>query len=119
MQASALATLTTKASISRTFVGQNSAQMLHPLQYFSMISISAFALIRVFLLYSCYAVLIGAFPKRRDGTISGDFTPTIILYISMSFAYKRLKQRDEPLNAHIYMNFSERKAADRLPFLLA
>jgi hypothetical protein len=39
MQASGRTTFTRKASISRTWVGQNSAQMLHPLQYLSMTSI--------------------------------------------------------------------------------
>jgi hypothetical protein len=93
MQASALATLTTKASISRTFVGQNSAQMLHPLQYFSMISISAFALIRVFLLYSCYVVLIGALTKRRDIIISGECTPTK-MYTLMSRIYNAVQSKE-------------------------
>jgi hypothetical protein len=39
MQASGRTTFTRKASISSTWVGQNSAQMLHPLQYLSMTSI--------------------------------------------------------------------------------
>jgi hypothetical protein len=38
IQASGLTTFTRKPSISRTLVGQNSTQMLHPLQYDSIIS---------------------------------------------------------------------------------
>jgi hypothetical protein len=38
MQASSLTTLATKASISKTRVGQNSTQMLHPLHNLSMTS---------------------------------------------------------------------------------
>jgi len=52
MQASGRATRTTNASISRTLVGQNSAQILQPLQYRSITSTVAFALlIPVILLY--------------------------------------------------------------------
>src|SRR6185369_12552946 len=38
MQASRFLTLATKPFISKTLVGQNSTQIWHPLQYFSMIS---------------------------------------------------------------------------------
>jgi hypothetical protein len=50
MQSSGLGTVTRKTSISRTSFGQNSAQMLHPLQLRSITSILA-PLIPVYLLF--------------------------------------------------------------------
>jgi hypothetical protein len=70
MQASASTTLTTKASISRTFVGQNSAQIEHPLQYRSIISISALRLlIPVHLLFFRDPRVKHGFDLRRNTNI--------------------------------------------------
>jgi plastocyanin domain-containing protein len=70
MQASASTTLTTKASIARTFVGQNSAQIEHPLQYRSIISISVLRLLIPFhlLLFYNHHVKHG-FDLRRNNNI--------------------------------------------------
>jgi hypothetical protein len=69
MQASGRTTLTRKASISRTWVGQNSAQMLHPLQYLSMTSIRG-------LLISGISPLHVDFPQDNDPLKQRDATTT-------------------------------------------
>jgi hypothetical protein len=80
MHASGLATFTTNPSIARTFVGQNSTQMLHPLQYLSMTSISAFALlITVFLLFEDVASCNGLV-KRRNLITFDQYMPEISVY---------------------------------------
>jgi hypothetical protein len=56
MQASGRTTLTRNASISRTLVGQNSTQMLHPLQFLSITSILGL-LIPASLLLCVFAVI--------------------------------------------------------------